>query len=84
MNEAPIGDENYLSFIFENVIFNLNERSPDRGRKHKAYDNIEIYSNLNERSPDRGRKLLAGFLCFTRSFNLNERSPDRGRKQNEP
>ena len=33
MNEAPIGDENVNGVIQIKIIVDLNERSPDRGRK---------------------------------------------------
>ena len=33
MNEAPIGDENQITEPVEDGKHNLNERSPDRGRK---------------------------------------------------
>ena len=58
MNEAPIGDENYFKICVRKHNKNLNERSPDRGRKLKEGEisiSFEI-ENLNERSPDRGRK----------------------------
>ena len=71
MNEAPIGDENKIPVTYGTFISDLNERSPDRGRKqffHEVY--ILVMVNLNERSPDRGRKVdgikhhLDGILTF--------------------
>ena len=70
MNEAPIGDENAHSPQHKGGSHNLNERSPDRGRKLGQDDEMKFFCDLNERSPDRGRKLVKHSVFIISHFKF--------------